>query len=311
MERFDNPKPSVRTARLAATQHGKLAAHHLELLGINDGQRIHMVETGELVPAAHGVYAAAGAPPSWKGELLVACWAGGTRAVASHRSAAALRCWPGGDETIQEISCPRWRRTRHANLVVHESLVLLDEDITIIDGIPVTTVERTLVDLGAVVHRNVVERALEAALRDEQTTLEAVQATRFRLARRGRRGAGVLRSILDEWDADRRLTDTDRERMMLQAFRRHGIPDPVPQFVVRHHGRFIARVDAALPQWKIAFEYESFQWHTGKAALIRDTRRRNSLLAIGWLPIGVTAADLRSGGSIVCGQILDVIRRVS
>ena len=311
MDRIENPKPSVQVARLAATQHGKVAAHHLDLLGIGEHQRHHMVETGELVVVARGVYTSAGAPPSWTGELLVACWAGGTRAVVSHRSAAALRRWPGGDETIQEISCPRWRRARHATLVVHESLVLPDEDITIIDGIPVTTVERTLVDLGAVVHRNVVERALETALREEQTTLDAVRATLRRLARRGRRGAGVLRSILDEWDADARLTDTERERLMLQAFRRHGLPDPVPQYVVRHNGRFIARVDAALPQHQISFEYQSYQWHTGKAALVRDTRRRNSLLAIGWLEIGVTAADLRSGGLIVCRQILEVIRRVS
>src|SRR3954471_10939006 len=107
MERFENPKPSVRAARLAATQHGKLAAHHLELLGIGEEQRIHMVETGELVRVADGVYEAVGAPSSWKGDLLVACWAGGTRAVVSHRSAAALRRWPGGDKTLQEISCPR------------------------------------------------------------------------------------------------------------------------------------------------------------------------------------------------------------
>jgi hypothetical protein len=137
----------------SALQHGVVAAHHLDLLGISEHQRHHMVETGELVVTAHGVYTAAGSSPSWKRELLVACWSGGTRAVASHRSAAALRRWPGGDEAIQEISCPRWRRTRHATLVVHESLVLPEEDITIIDGIPVTTVERTLVDLGAVVHR--------------------------------------------------------------------------------------------------------------------------------------------------------------
>jgi hypothetical protein len=117
-------------------------------------------------------------------------------------------------------------------------------------------------DLGAVCSRNVVERALEAALRDELTSLDALYDTFTRLARRGRNGSGVLRSILDEYDADRKLTDTDREKMMLQVFRRHALPDPVPQYVVWHNGRFIARVDAALPQYTLAFEYESYQWHT-------------------------------------------------
>jgi hypothetical protein len=78
-----------------------------------------------------------------------------------------------------------------------------------------------------------------------------------------------------------------------------------------HNGRFIARVDAALPQYTLAFEYESYQGHTGKSALVRDNRRRNQLLAVGWPTIGVTAADLRSGGELVCTQILAIIRRAS
>jgi len=301
----------IHAAEFAATQHGMIAVHHVHLLGIDDEERKRLLAAGALRREWHGAYRVVGAPTSWKGELLGACWAGGTRALASHRSAAAVRSWPGAEQGIQEVLCPRWRRGRHKTLIVHESKLIDDVDMTIVDGIPCTSVERTLIDLGAVCSRNVVERALEAALRDEVTTVDEVQASLARLARRGRNGAGILRSILDEYDADRKLTDTDREKMMLQAFRRHGIPDPVPQYVVRHNGRFIARVDAALPQWKLAFEYESYLWHTGKSALVRDNRRRNQLLAVGWPTIGVTAADLRSGGSLVCNQILAVIRRAS
>jgi predicted transcriptional regulator of viral defense system len=298
-------------AELAETQHGILALHHFDLLGIDEDARKRLLAAGLLAHARYGVYRVTGAPPSWKGDVLAACWAGGTRAAASHLSAAALWPLPGGDESIQEITCPRWRRAHCDGLVVHESLALPDDDITIVDGIPVTTVERTLFDLGAVCSRNLVERALEAALRDELTTLDKVTTTFARLARRGRRGVAILRSILDEYDADRKLTESDREKMMLQVFRKHGLPDPIPQFVVRHNGLSIARVDAALPQYKLAFEYESYQWHTGKSALVRDNRRRNQLLAIGWPTIGVTAADLRSGGELVCSQIFAVIRRVS
>jgi len=296
--------------QLASAQHGMIAAHHFELLELSDDQREWLVRTRVLTRARYGAYRFTSVPPSWKGELLAACWAGGTRAYASIRSAAAVWDVPGGDEALQEVTCPRWRRARHDTLVVHETTAW-EGDVTVVDGIPVSTIERTILDLGAVRSKDVVERALEAAIRRELTTWEAMHEALARLGRRGRNGAGVLRSILDERDADRRLTDSDRERMMLQAFRRHGIPDPVPQYVIRHNGLFIARVDAALPQYKLAFEYESFEWHTGRAALIRDTNRRNRLLAIGWPTIGVTGADLRSGGSAVCHQILEVIRRAS
>jgi hypothetical protein len=264
-----------------------------------------------LVREWYGAYRVAGAPSSWKGELLGACWAGGTRALGARRSAAAVRNWPGGEQHLQEVLCPRWRRARHETLYVHESKLIDDIDMTIVDGIPVTSVERTLLDLGAVCSPLVVERAMEAALREEQTTFDALHETLERLGRQGRNGAGVLRAILDEYGADLRLTDSVRERMMLQIFRRHGLPKPVPQFVIRHNGRFIARVDAALPQWRISFEYQSYQWHLGKRAIEDDNRRRRKLQAVQWTEIGVTGADLRSGGAEMCAEIFEIIRHAA
>ena len=296
---------------MAETQHGIVALHHLRDLGIGEHEREHLRASGDIVRTAYGAYRVVGAPPTWRGDLVAAVWAGGTRAVASHRSGAAVWDVAGGVQSIQEVMCPRWRRTRHGSLVVHESKVLDDVDMTLVDAIPVTTIERTILDLGAVCSPLIVERAMEDALRRELTTLDALGDTVSRLGRRGRNGAGVLRAILGARDPERALTDTTPELMMLQVFRRNGLPDPVPQFVVRDNGRFVARVDAALPQWKIAFEYESYQWHTSKAALDRDTARRRKLMAIQWWPIGVTGADLRSGGAVLCDQIFRIIRNAA
>jgi predicted transcriptional regulator of viral defense system len=301
----------IHAAQLAATQHGIVAMHHLESLGIDDKAREHLLAIGALARERYGAYRVVGAPASWKGALLAACWAGGTRALASHRSAAAVRELPGSEPAIQELLCPRWRRGRHEMLIVHESKALDDADMTIVDGIPVTSVERTILDLGAVCSPLIVERAMEDALRSELTSFDALQATMARLGRRGRNGAGVLRAILEEREADQKLTDTDREKMMLQIFRKHGLPDPVPQFVIRHNNRFVARVDAALPELRIAFEYESYQWHTSKKALDRDTARRRTLMALNWWPIGVTSADLRSGGTAMCQQVFQIIRNAA
>ena len=67
--------------------------------------------------------------------------------------------------------------------------------------------------------------------------------------------------------------------MLLDVIRRHGLPAPVPQHVVRdEHGQFVARVDLAYPDRTIAIEYDSYQEHVGKAALVRDSRRRNALV---------------------------------
>jgi hypothetical protein len=290
-------------AATAERQHGVFAVEHLDALGFTRHQRQSRVERGLWLALYAGVYRMAGAPVTWRGDLLGAVLAGGPQAVASHRSGSCVWGVDGGDRRLQEILCPRWRRDQHPGLIVHESKVLDARDVTVIDAIPVTTIERTLLDLGAVRHPLTVERAVETALRMELTTLPALRSTVRRLGRRGRNGAGVLRRILDERDPQRRLTESTMEMRMLQVLRANGLPLPVVQFEIWYQGRFIARVDAAYPDLRIALEYESFEWHMGKAAHIRDNARRNAIVGAHWAPISVTWEDLRTGGARVCDEI--------
>src|SRR5262245_33707282 len=187
---------------VAELHHGHVASRHLVELEISIGQRDWLVGSGFLVRARYGAYRLAGVPWSWRGDLLAAVWAGGERAVSSHRSAMALRDLPGGDQTIQEVQYPAPRRGRHA-FIAHETIDLPDEDITIVDDIPTTSIERTLLDLGAVRSERVVERAVEAALRRELTTERQLQAALARVGRRGRNGTAALRSILEARDPSR------------------------------------------------------------------------------------------------------------
>jgi hypothetical protein len=295
-------------AQIVERQHGVFGRTTLRALGFSKQQIAVRVQQERWIEEFEGVFRIAGAPRCWQSGLLAACLAGGLRAAASHRSAASVWGLGGGDQRIQELICPRWRRARHDGLVVHESKALDARDVTVVDAIPVTTVERTLLDLGAVRSPATVERAVEAALRKELTTLAALRSTVRRLGRQGRNGVGVLRRIVDERDPDRRITESDMEFLMLQVLRANGLPEPVVQYEIRHNGRFVARVDAAYPQWNIALEYESFEWHMGRAAHVRDNARRNAVLRAGWKPVAVTYEDLRSGGACVSADVRDLMR---
>ncbi len=101
------------------------------------------------------------------------------------------------------------------------------------------------------------------------------------------------------------------ETRLLQMLRQNGLPDPVPQYEIYLGTRFVARVDFAYPDWRVAIEYESYQEHTGKAALIRDNPRRNAIISAQWKPIGVTPEDVRTGGQRVCAEIRANARRAS
>ena len=99
-----------------------------------------------------------------------------------------------------------------------------------------------------------------------------------------------------ERDAQYTPTESERESMMIDAIRSHGLAEPVRQFVVRdEHGVFVGRVDLAYPELMITIEYDSYQEHVGKQALVRDSRRRNAIAALGYCTLVATAEDVRFG----------------
>ena len=72
-----------------------------------------------------------------------------------------------------------------------------------------------------------------------------------------------------------------------------GLPRPVTQYVIADGARFIARVDLAWPEEKVAVEYDGV-WHAESADQIHaDRRRLNAVLGADWLVLHVTAKRLR------------------
>jgi hypothetical protein len=65
----------------------------------------------------------------------------------------------------------------------------------------------------------------------------------------------------------------------------------------------VARVDAAYPQWRIAVEYQSDEYHSGRLASQRDNDRRLRIIAAGWFPIEAMLPDVRNGGARLAAAI--------
>jgi hypothetical protein len=292
-------------AALAERQYGIFTSAQADEVGFTRDQRDKRVRAGRWALAHPGVYRIAGVPTSWRGQILADCWSVRGLAVASHRSAAQLWGLPGGLNGFIEITCHRWRRTRRPDLLVHETRSLRIDDMTQLERIPVTTIEQTLLGLAAVVHRDVVEMALDRALHRELVTRTELDVFVRAKGARGRNGIGVLRDLLRRHDPFAGLPESAMETKMKQLLRRHGLPVPAFQYVIRHEGQFVARVDAAYPELRIAIEYDSYEFHTGKQAIVRDNDRRNVLKEICWESITFTAVDLAQDG----GPALKALKR--
>jgi len=301
-----------RLAVFAARNHAVFHVAHAAMLGFTDREIQCAYERGVIDRVHQGVYRFVAAPADWRGDLLAACWAGGFRAFASHRSAARVHDLPGGRDDLCEITCPRWRRsksTRVSSLVVHEHLGIdVTRDVDVVDGLPVASIPLTLLGLAAV-RPGVTELALEAALRRRLTSLTELDEFMTRWSGRGRRGAARLRRLLAERDPALRPTASEMETLLLAAVRRHGLPEPRRQVDVRYRGRVIATLDGGWPQWKVGYEYDSDEFHTGRVRTASDSARRHHVAAAGWLVTTVVNADLARGGTLACLAMEESLRQ--
>jgi hypothetical protein len=120
------------------------------------------------------------------------------------------------------------------------------------------------------------------------------------------RGSRQARRAVDLADARAESQPESKLRVILTLA---GLP-PVPQHVVRGPGgEFLARVDLAYPDLRVAVEYDG-AWHAEDGQFARDRRRLNQLTAAGWAVLHVTAADLRDPALLV-ERVRALLRRAT
>ncbi len=288
---------------LAARQYGAFSIEQavgcgLTRRGIEDRERRGVYE--RIYPT---VFALAGAPHTWHRATLSVILSIGTPAAASHRSAAYL--WgllPGAGPRIHVVT-RRWERRHRLDVRLHESLDLVPTDIVRVAGIPTTTTARTIVDLGAVEPWRV-ERALEAAIGSGTVTLQAVDEFVARVARRGRRGVGVIRPLLaarSQWDG---ATQSDLEDLFRSVLRRVGLPIGISQYRLTDVcGEFVARPDFAYPDQRLVIELDGERFHMDRMAFRSDRRRQNEIELLGWRVLRYTWWDLTTRADDVCSEV--------
>lgn len=283
-----NPAGAGLWTHLGATasrQYGLFSRDQAFEAGFTRAQIDRRVGTREWVPIDTGVYRIAGMPDSWQQRVMAACLAG--PAVASHRSASAQWYLPDFPRDIVEVTARRHRRRRSDDVVWHESFHLGPRDVADVDGIPTTRPHRTLIDLaGIATDDEVLERALDDALRRELTGLEQI-ASRLEQLGPLRRGYQRMRSLL-EHPGRLGMTDSTLETRFLQLLRKHDLREPVLQHPVRRINGSMAYVDCAYPDLGIAIELEGGFVHAGRRPRNRDAARQADLTIEGWRVVPMT-----------------------
>lgn len=152
--------------------------------------------------------------------------------------------------------------------------------------VPVTTAAVTAV---AVSGRGALDEAV--VVLDRFVAVGAVDLTTIRstAATTTGRGCRRARSAADLADG---LAASPQETRLRLVLHRSTLPRPVAQYTVRDSAGFVARVDFAWPEHRLAVEYDG-AWHAEPGQFAADRRRLNRLTAAGWRVVFVTVEDLR------------------
>lgn len=272
-----------RLLRRAARQHGLVARRQALAAGLTADQVDHRLATGRWVALRHGVYVVAGAPSTYEQQVLAACLAVGPPCAASHRTAARLHGLQLPPPERIELTVLGDRQTRRPGVRLHRTRHLVRADLAVRAHVPVTSVARTLVDVGGDGLGPVVDDALRRGL----TTLPELRGCLDRLCR-GRRHTAALAKVLAERGPGYDPGGSDREREVVRTLVAAGLPAPVQQHTVVVAGRTF-RLDVAYPDAEVAVEFDGWDAHRGLEAFHGDRERARLLVAAGWRLLHVTA----------------------
>ena len=282
-----------------------------QLLGVGYAANtvLEWAAAGRLHRLHQGVYAVGHRRLTWHGR----CWAAvlGAEAnvtdevvwpaVASHGSAAYLwGLYRYAPEAI-DVTAPIRRRAKRS-FRVHFSSILEPEDRWEREGLPVTSVPRTLLDLAVRSVPGQLDRLLERAEERELLDLAAVEALLVRAG--GHRGRGRLGRALAFYRPEPAFTRSRFEKSFRRRVQAAGLHTPSMNFNVAGY-----ELDAYWPQYRFAVELDLFETHGTRAAFERDRLRQEELKLLGIEMIRVTKPRLDREPEAVIRNLATLLER--
>jgi Transcriptional regulator, AbiEi antitoxin/Protein of unknown function (DUF559) len=287
-------------AWLAARQHGVVAARQLATLGISRSVIRRLRERGWLFLIHRGVYAVGHPRLTLHGRWMAAVLACGPEAVLSHHQAAALYDLRRAPWSPIHVTTPRLRE--HAGVDCHVARGLRGRPRVIVDGIPVTSVERVFLDMATMLGAQPLRSLLEAAQRRGSFDYDRILRTIKRS--NGHRGIAPLRGALALLGDSAPATRSELEILFLELVRAAGLPEPSVNVVAVGNV-----VDFHWPQFNLVVEVDSWEYHRLRQPFEEDKRRGNRMELAHVMVLRYTDVRLREEPERVIAELRAAMAR--
>jgi len=281
-------------AALAECQHGVVARQQLLELGVGRDAIGHRLRVGRLARTFAGrraAYAVGHRALTRTGWAVAGVIAAGDGAAASHWTAALLHGLVDRGRAVTHVTHPRARESRRG-LLCHRA-VLPPVEVELVDGVPVTSVARTMLDLSAEGDQRELRTLLKRAEYKRLLRAPDVAAILARYPRR--RGRRTLARIAAGYALGAGRTQSPLEDDFIEFCGRRGLPLPETNAPIWAGGR-ARTVDGLWRAARLIVELDGRDAHARELAFEDDRERDRALVADGWRPVRVTGAQLGAGG---------------
>lgn len=277
----------------------------------------HALHGGDLQTVGHGLYIPAHEtdPLNLRKTLDVLCR--GTPHLVSHRTAAAL--WGIVDEVpaapFHLTTPPQESRIKRPGLVTSHRIRVPTADRAELDGLPITSPARTWVDvaldssvLEALVLADRCRRRGRGEFGEVPRALASGAELENALARRGR--ARGVRNARPALQLSRDGVDSPQETRLRYVMSQAGLPEPeVNAWICNEYGQRVVQPDLSVRQYRLAIQYEGWEFHTAADQMAKDIHRQELTEALGWMEVRITREHMRNQGHRAVEKIIRALRR--
>jgi predicted transcriptional regulator of viral defense system len=273
---------------LAVRQGGVVRMEQALELGMKPSAVTWKVRTGSWHPVTRSTYRLISmSDPMSRTRAAIAAL---PAAVVSHETAATILSIPYVKRGLATVTVHSQTTHSFPDVVVHRSHDLTPNHFDTIDGLPVTTIPRTIVDLASRLHPRHFSVVLDEVIAARKSTIEDVEEVASEVMRRGKPGSAILRAAIEErWSLP--ASNASRlEILGLEVLAEAGLPEPETEFPVPWNPNW--RFDAAYPEQRLAIEWDSRRWHTQVEAFRKDRTRDRLATLNKWRLVRFTWEDV-------------------
>lgn len=286
---------------VAATQHGVIERRQAVALAPTRSAARHELDSDRWIAAGAGVFRLRGSRETASQRAMIALLGAGSGAVVSHHTAAALWGVPGAPLSPTHLTTLRDTNCRGAGqIVLHRARRLGADQITELDGLPITRPERVPFDLANIgVPAVRIERIIDRLWSDRLVSGRSLRRVHASLPRRGFRGTAIMRDLLDARPDDWVPPASGLEQRTMALLDQAGLTGYERQVDVGGD-EWVGRVDFVNRRHRIVIEVQSDRHHAALSSRRDDLERFGRLEAAGFSVIAVWEDEIwhRPGDAI-------------